>query len=266
MKTNDYTKAKKAVEQNWTTKRAEKQLNEQQLKIYVQIKDREKNKQNERTVKQFADNLISERLKTIAEAMPTEGYSMGGKYSVSFRGLTGVNDCRQYYSKSCKYSENWGGYNVDFSLTELVNTQVIGGLVTYIYPNQRNKVKKCYWYTSKGSKQHFQLIKQEGYIYAGYHSLTKDGAKIGGERNLLEKKQQEQKQKLIKKALRYQFTFDDSIKAGNCEAGTRAFILRCNLSKDKKYRGSFLLKIAREKSTSSVRFVERMIEHKAKNC
>jgi hypothetical protein len=71
-------------------------------------------------------------------------------------------------------------------------------------------------------------------------------------------------QKSFAKAARLQYSYSDSIACGNCEAGTRAFILRLQLNSNKKYRGFYLLNLAKEKSTSSVSFIQRMIKSKMK--
>lgn len=222
--------------------------------------EREK-QEPEISVKTWIDIRIETRLKSIAYCLPDEGYSMGGETIVQFGKLRGVVDTRQYYAKSCRYRENHGYVRVTLTLDELKNIKCIGGLATYIAPNQRAKVKKCWWYTSKGQKQHFELIKKNGYIFEGFHSITKSGALEGGLRNIEIAKQKEIAAKKYAKALRFQYTYQDSIAAGNCEAGTRAFILRCGLKSDKKYRGSFLLKTANEKSSSSVYYVKRMLNY-----
>lgn len=214
------------------------------------------------TVKQFCDNLIKERLYQIAKNLPDEGYSMGSKITVTCKGLLGMDDRRDYYSKSCKYSETHGSVFLRLTPEELRNTKVIGNLVTYIYPDQKRKIKKCYWYSSEGRKQHFNLTKVEGFLYCGYHSLTREGAKIGGTRILEYEKEQRRKVANFNKALRLQYSFQDSLKAGNCEAGTRAFVLRLQLDINKKYRGTYLLAQAKEKSSNSIPFVERMIRYK----
>ena len=75
---------------------------------------------------------------------------------------------------------------------------------------------------------------------------------------------EKQYNKAYYKALRLQYSIEDSLKV-NCETGTKAFILRCGLDSTKKYRGSFLMKVATEKSKSlSIQYVKKMIEYKAK--
>lgn len=246
--------------------------NSELLAIVQKIFNREK-KEPEISVKQFCDDLIILRLKSIAKSLPDEGCSMGSKVFVYCSSMIGYDNRTQTYSNSCKYSPTYGRVNLKITPKELRCIKVIGGLVTYIYPNQRTKVKKCYWYSSEGKKQHWQLTKVEGFICGDYHSTSKISAKEGFERNEKRRKENErrqviaqkteaQKAKLFAKALRKQYSYEDSINAGNCENGTKAFALRLQIDINKKYRGKYLLDLAKEKSTSSVYYVERIIKSK----
>ena len=266
MKTN-YEKAVKLNEQFKGIEAITKRATPEQLEIVKKIRERGSRK-DEMKIKDFADRLIVSRLNKIADAMPDEQYSMGSKIEVWFKGLKGVRDRRSYYSKSCKYRETHGYVIVDLSLDELKNIKIIGGLITYIYPTQKSNVKKCWWYDSKGKHSNFELIKREGYIYKDYHSLTRKNAlKFGKQREEARKaiaKAEAVKSKAIAKALKQQYTYADSLSAGNCEAGTRAFCLRLGLDTSKKYRGSYILKLAEQRSTTSVSYVKRMIEYRAR--
>lgn len=234
--------------------------NKELIDIINKINERSKNTEP-LTVREFCKKLIVDRLAKIAKALPDDGYRMGGKVVVKCGKFTGVCDTRKDYANSCKYSATHGYVELIITPAELRCISVVGGLVTYTYPNQRNKVKKCYWYAGKGSKYHFSLYKVEGFIYAGYHALTKEAAKAGGERVKAYEKEKKHLVSDVSKALRLRYSYVDSLKV-NCEAGTKAFILRCSLDITKKYRGSYLLKIAKEKSAYSVPYVERMIRAK----
>ena len=246
--------------------------NSELIAIVQKMFDRAK-KHHEITVKQFCDELIKGRLQKIAKAMPDEGYSMGSNIRILCSKFEARDNRTQEYARSSNYRAVHGGYFYRFTPSEIRNIQVIGGLVTYIYPNQRVKVKKCFWFSGEGKKQHWQLTKVEGFICGDYHSNTKDGAKEGFERNekrrkeaekrqILAKKTEAQKAKLFAKALRKQYSYQDSINAGNCENGTKAFVLRLQIDLNKKYRGKYLLDLAKEKSSSSIYYVERMIKSK----
>jgi hypothetical protein len=226
--------------------------------------ERVKNQEPEKTVQQWITTRLKSNLQEIAHNLPMDGYSMGSIYTVRCNRLSGCYDREHEYANSCKYRAQHGRVDAKISLEEYRNISIIGGLITHIAPNQHTKVKKCWWYAGKGQKSNFVLIRQNGYIFEGYHSLTKSGALEGGLRNIVAKKEKEVAAKKYARALRAQYTYQDSIDAGNCEIGTKAFILRCNLNAAKKYRGAFLLKTAQEKSTSSISYVKRMIEHKAR--
>lgn len=254
-----------------TAIRKAKLENSEVLEIVQKIIARS-NKIPEIPVKLFCRELVEKRLQKIAKAMPDEGYSMGSSIRILCGKLEVINDRTKEYSKSCKYKPKHGGYFERIKMSELRFFHVIGGLVTFI-PQQKSKVKKCWWYAGEGSKNRWELVKVHGFICGDYHSFTKEAAKEGFERaeknrkeyekrQILAQKTEAQKKKLFVSALRKQFTFQDSLLAGNCETGTRAFILRCGLDINKKYRGKFLLETAKEKSTNSVSYVERMIKWK----
>jgi len=228
------------------------------------IRQRGENKLIETPVKEFCDKLIKQRLLKIAKALPDEGYSMGSFVKVRFNSICATDDRTQEYSNSCKYRAAHGIVELKLTIEDLRNIQIIGGLVTYIYPNQKSKVKKCYWYTGIGRKQSFQLKKENGFIYAGFHALDKNAAKLGGEANIRREKEKIVLEKKFNKACRMQYSLQDAIDAGNCEAGTRAFALRLNLNTECVYRGNFLLKKATEKSPSSIVYIKQMINFKAK--
>lgn len=219
------------------------------------------------SVKQFCQNLIYKKLKEIAKAVPDEGYSMGSRIVIKFNKLICSDDRTNEYSKSCSYRPIHGQINVRLTKDELQHIKVVGGVITYIY-SSKQKVKRCWWFEGWGKKQNFHLVKVEGYIFNGFHSKDKNKALEVGTRLLKAekeaKKEQNKKTGDFKKALRLQYSFYDSLKCGNCEAGTRAFAIRIGLDTTKKYRGSFLLKSATEKSTSSLKYVERMINYKVK--
>jgi len=224
------------------------------------------------SVNDFCKKLIVNRLNAIAKSLPDDGLSMGSVYDVRFSKIKGTDDRTKEYSHSCKYRANHNTHTVNLDLQTLLNMQVIGGVATFIYPGQKSNVKKCWWFEGKGQKSMFEIIKTEGFIYAGFHHIIKSEALAGGKRIIENRKifekydiEKQKKAKLFekhyRKALKRQYCFNDSLASGNCEAGTRAFILRCHLNSENKYRGSFLLKIANEKSTSSVHYVENMIRH-----
>jgi hypothetical protein len=221
------------------------------------VKKHNRVKAPELSVKQFCDNIIKDKLTSIAKSLPNSGYSMGDLKEVFCGKLKGSDNCKKYYSGKYSGSERHGYIKYNILPSELPFFHVIGSVATFIYPGQKSKVKKCYWLSisSKYAKC-CDVVKVEGFIFAGYHSTSKNGALEGGKRNLKSELQ-------FKKALRKQYTFHDSLNCGNCEIGTRAFILRLGLNSAKKYRGQYLLNLATEKSPSSLNYIRQMINYKA---
>lgn len=264
-KSEIYANAVKIEKQYVSIDTVKKHTDHETFLMINKIRQRCELKSNTITIKEFCDKLIKQRLYEIAKALPDEGYSMGSFVRARISNTFFVTDDRtEEYSRGCKYKANHGSVELKITFSELRNIQVIGGLVTYIYPNQKSKVKKCYWYRGLGCKQNFQLKKENGFIYAGFHAIDKNTAKLGGEANVRREKEKIILEKKFKKATRMQYSFQDSLNAGNCEAGTRAFALRLNLNTERTYRGTFLLKKANEKSSYSIVYIKQMINFKAK--
>lgn len=220
----------------------------------------------EKTVKQFCDDLINAKAVKLLNAIPDEGYSMGSIVNLTI-GSPVVKKFRQdrtsEYAKSSKFRAVHGSVDLCISVKDFRFARNIGGILTVIYP-QKSKVKKCFWFEGIGAKQYFKLVRVDGYIFEGFHAKTKQKALEGGNKIIEKRKQDEKSQKAFNRALRRQYSFNDSLLAGNCEAGTRAFILRLHLDSTKKYRGSFLIKQAEQKSSSSLYYVKRMISYFAR--
>ena len=254
-----YGKAVKADSQFTNIKTIESKFDSEIVEIVKKRRNRSLLNQPTKTTKQFCDQLIINRLRNIAKNIPSDGFSMESVYGVYCGSMIGRDDREQEYAKSCKYRATHGRVNLRLSPADLRNTVVIGGLITHIFPNQKSLVKKCYWYVGKGSKNNFQLAVECGYIFAGFHAKTKEAAKIGGQKNLDYQKEQSKKAETWAKALRLQYSYSDSINAGNCEAGTKAFALRNNLDTSKKYRGSYLINLA---TSTTIDYVSKMVRSK----
>lgn len=268
----NYLRVKKLMQKYTKCETIESKCTPEELVIFRKIKSRQ-HPQNTLTVSAWLQLMLEKKLKNIADYLPSSGYSMGERKKVICGKFSQTVDHRSFYSGKYSGSENHGYVEFVTNYKEVRNIQVIGGLVTYIYKNQKGKLKKCWWLDANNAKNHFKMIKVEGYLYADYHSTNKEKAIEGGKRSeqlkkeaARQKKEYESKkaalQKAYNKALRKQYSFDDSIKAGNCVAGTKAFIIRLQLDESKKYRGKYLLDLAKEKSYNSVPFVERMIRSK----
>ena len=218
-------------------------------------------KHPETTVREFCKLLIWRRGQELVQALPDEGYSMGSMVTLYVnRYLSFQHDRTQEYAKSCKYRAQHGRVRLTLTFDEFKRAQIIGGVLT-ILPNTNRNIKKVEWFEGIGSKQYFEIKRVQGWLYEGYHAHTKELAIAGGNLNVERRKQKEASAKAYNKVLRRQYTVADSLSAGNCEAGTMAFILRCGLNSERKYRGAFLVKVASEKSSESVKYVNNMINY-----
>jgi hypothetical protein len=224
------------------------------------------------TVRQWLESMRYVKLKSIGDALPRTGYSMGEQIYVNCGRYTVTSDRRMHYPGG-KYKPTHGCYRLTLTHSEFLRTSVIGGLVTTIAPKQTGKVKACSWYVGHGEKKDFRLVKQDGFVCGTYHATTKKVALDGHKRILANAKRasanakkylksQERYAKMYKKALNMRYSFADSIEAGNCDAGTKAFALRCRLDMNKTYKGSYLLSMVDKYKLSTGSFVERMIRLK----
>lgn len=142
--------------------------------IVTKIRDRIHRKRCP-TLRALLRSQIHSRLKEMAYALPSEGYSMGSEITLSIGNphgktfITATRDTRSKYSNSCTYKPKWGGYSLVITPKEFQHMHIINKLLTYIYPKQNSEKKCCYWYQREGWKQHFKLVKKEGYVYQGKH-------------------------------------------------------------------------------------------------
>jgi hypothetical protein len=269
----NYKKAKQLVNKYVYLKtRLAKCENEEQKLIIQKMYDREEKNKSIISTKDFCRKLLKKRLYEIAKHIPIMGYSMGSVYCVKLGSLEVRYDDTENYAKSCKYKATHGYLKLELTKEELINIKIIGGVITYIYPNQKSKIKKCWWYDANGKKNNYKLTKVEGYLYDNFHADDKEAIKKHielckeTEKRIKEQKRTEkQKQRAYKKALQLEYNFADSINAGNCENGTKAFIMRCKLNIGQSYTGKYLMKIARERGENIITYIERMIKFKAQN-
>lgn len=213
------------------------------------------------TMREFCDNLIIDRLNKLADALPDSGYSMGEYKRFSAGKMVGIRDNTENYANSCKWSPTHGNVHYNIKLKNLKHWYVIGGVATYIYPNQKRQIRKCFWLSSEGNKQFFELTTEKGYIVGGRHAYNYKCALTYLHIDTETKKQAKQTEKQYKAALRKQYTFADSQNAGHCLPGALIFCRRVGIDPGRKYRGAYLLKLARTRAPYAISYLNQMFNN-----
>jgi len=194
--------------------------------------------------KSFNDRVchVFRHLEDYARHLPDSGYSMGeykriivGKTFVSYYNNTSE------YAKSSKYKAKHGYTNAHLTFKDARQLQIIGGLITIVGELVGNGLRKAEWF-EKGVKYSETPSRITGYIAGDYHftapniKAAKQKAKEyydNKRQQVLKLKADEKKKKLIAAALQRKdkvtwVSLEDSIKAGNCMAGTKNF---CNIAR-----------------------------------
>lgn len=143
-------------------------------KLVIQLKKDEEKEELKKEIKKLSLNIsikkfieLKEKAVKILENF-NDGYSMG-----SIKSLYVNNKCflkideTEDYATSCKYRATHGSIDVYLSFNDLKNIQKINGLWTILEKNN-----KCKWLAEEGSKQHYIVIIEEGYIYKDVHSTV----------------------------------------------------------------------------------------------
>ena len=216
-----------------------------------------------------------------ASSLPSSGYSMGEnkeffvqigteKISVS------KSDCRQYYAKSCKYTPTWGIVKAIMPLSDIKDTFLNGGLITRITGKTKYKnifhAQYIHWvYDKYRGKMIVESLKPKWIdcfytpLYEGYHGKTIADCQQyiidrapSSEQKKFERKNIKKAAQILKDVLEHEFVYTDSIKSGNCAAGSDAFCRRHNLTRKSTLKGAILLRIAKE--GDSKLYIYRMID------
>ena len=216
-----------------------------------------------------------------ASSLPSSGYSMGEnkeffvqigteKISVS------KSDCRSYYARSCKYTPTWGKVTVIMPLSEIKDTFLNGRLITRITGKTKYKnifhAQYIHWiYKYRRGKMIVESLKPQWIdcfytpLYEGYHGLTLADCQQyiidrapSSEQKKFERKNIKKATQILKDVLEHEFVYTDSIKSGNCSAGSDAFCQRHNLTRKSTLKGAILLRIAKEGDSKF--YINRMID------
>lgn len=150
------------------------------------------------------------------------------------------------YAKSSKYRATHGSVNLTFTKKEAKTMQLIGGVITCLGKKIDKHITEANVILVKGGYK-VSLQRNKEYITSGYHGKTiedcENWRKIEAQRLILKRKglaDQEIKMELAK----YKYVgFDHSLKAGNCESGTRQFARDHNLNTKFGYNLAYLISL-----------------------
>lgn len=228
---------------------------------------------------------IQKQLDKVVYCLPSSGYSMGEmKYAYcTHTDDKGMCDCTYKYKGKYRGMETYGMVKVTLKPSELNGYENIDGVWTKILRRQKNGIHRCetitfQWKTpSKYNNGKVEKVHEFGYIveykfkYDGYtyyyHSPTKEraqdwlsGAKFKDNESIKRLKKYEKEKderikalsswrksnkKFISDLLKRKYTFDDSLKSGNCEIGTLSFCHRHHFQRDVVLTGEQLIRFAK---------------------
>lgn len=191
----------------------------------------------------FIDIIKSKNFKT--------SHKMGCVVKVFLdKNLVFSQDTRDYYSgRGNKYNKTiaHGDVSIHFTKKEAKKMQAIGGVITILGKKIDKHITKADVILIEGSAYNTYLNRKVEYITDGYHGETieacKNWRKLEAQRLILKRKglaDQEIKMELAK----YKYVgFDHSLKAGNCESGTRQFARDHNLNTKFGYNLAYLISL-----------------------
>lgn len=228
---------------------------------------------------------VQKQLDNVSILLPSSGYSMGEKKRASCTHTenVGVFDTTYCYRGRFRGSETYGSVYVTLKPSELNGYKNIEGVWTKILRRQKNGIHRCetitfQWKTPrKHNNGEVEKVHEFGYlaeykfryieVTSYYHAPTKEHAKKwlsdaksrDNEGIKRQKKYERDKankvkalsswrksnRKFISDLLKKKYTFDDSLKSGNCEVGTLSFCHRHHFQKDVVLSGKQLIRFAK---------------------
>lgn len=203
----------------------------------------------------ITEQLYRSKLQAVADALPTTGHSMGSIQRVKLIASNLEAKCErcEHYSRGCKWAPTYGELVLTISAKRLDAVQIIGGLVTIVGGRTRTPgVRHAEWIERVGNKSSARLEWRKGFLHVKgrYHHIDIEHcAAIGNDlarcRAIQEKAEKEHAAKVKKMPKCAELIgYRDSILAGNCDPGTKAFAQRHGLDIGKKYRFRDILAMA----------------------
>lgn len=209
----------------------------------------------------------------IAKHLPQPMYAMGDFIEVIVGEkhiIRGVFSDREEYAGT-KYKAKYGYLKLSLTYSEFKNILVIGGLVTILKEKISPQIYKVAWYSKQHSKHNFQLTKINGWLIKGFHvqdngqGFESAMAYVKTKRNnvAIAKWNDRASEELNRIANeiplnRVFVSVQDSLNAGNCEAGTKNYAERkgINLSEIGAVRADWLL----ENKNGSEYYINKAIQ------
>ena len=228
------------------------------------IRKERKKRQARQTVRKHIHNGICERFGNFAKHLIDSGYAMGEIKEIRCPKIGVINyyNNTSDYAKSCTWKAKHGSVVLNLTPSELRRTKLIGGVITIIGKRDKHKgfnaLKRCVVITGDGRTYLRTVKRMECFVKGSSHGSTKEicvrNYKVSKE--ILKKKNLRKKEanRILREGRKRFYSFNDSIKAGNCSIGTKVFIERNNLNSEFGYRGDFLLEIAKDQRS----FIEKM--------
>ena len=228
---------------------------------------------------------VQKQLDKVVSLLPSSGYSMGEMKRAYCTHTDNVGRYDNTYRYDGKYRgrETYGSVHVTLKPSELKGYRNIDGVWTKILRRQKNGIHRCetitfQWKTPrKHNNGEVEKVHEFGYLaeykfgYNGhtsyYHAPLKERAKVwlsdvklrDNESIKILKEYEKEKEervkalsswrksnkKFISNLLKRKYTFDDSLKSGNCEIGTLSFCHRHHFQRDVVLTGKQLIRFAK---------------------
>jgi len=212
---------------------------------------------------------IREKCRHFADALPSSNYSMGEEKSILCKAIGGkfgeeiisYADHRSYYAKSCIFRPTHGDVFTYFKPSDIKGLFLSGGVLTrilkpitkYIF---RAEIIVFHEDCNKQHKINGEItFHYEQSIFCRfndqeYHADNLASARIWVAEQKKYVVSQKTKHKAIKRVvtqlLKRKFVYQDSIKTGNCTAGSDAFCSRHNLNRHSTITGKDLWILAKD--------------------
>lgn len=163
------------------------------------IENLQKKRARNKIVKSEIKEKIEDRLQQIANKMLPMGYSMGEVFTVNCtKKYSARNDNTSEYARSCKYRATHGNYTLNISPEKLRDISIVGGLITWIDPKSKGKIKKAEYASAYGNRQNYRITWKKCFLVGDFHAPTMEDVRQHIDWLSASKLENKQKQILLK--------------------------------------------------------------------